>query len=402
MQKLIKKGIAFQKRKMFSEAEQQFLMASKDSATREIALLKLAQLAQAEVNYDLALLKLDEFLKVYPNNLVAQLTRAHIAGLKGSLLDYRKTVNDIVASIQNTTELTADAGEKLLIAIQYASTGMQRLDHLKTLSECIRLTIKNKKKINADILILQAEVYLALKEYDEFVETVKKANELHAENKKIFFLSKIADKYASPDYPDYTQAKVFGIGLSRTGTHSLNRALNILDYHSIHWRNPYTKNVVGDDDSPLYDGFTDVSISYRFEALYKIFPNAKFIFTTRNEQSWVKSISIHYENSRSIFSPDQLSLNDQVQRFNGALGEIEGNLYSNHTSWKNAFREFETRVRAFFSDKPKDRFLKLAITEGDGWDKLCAFLEKPLPEIPFPNANKGPAHMNHKWEQHRV
>jgi len=29
------------------------------------------------------------------------------------------------------------------------------------------------------------------------------------------------------------------------------------------------------------------------------------------------------------------------------------------------------------------------ITKGDGWDKLCKFLEKPKPDVSFPHKNKG-------------
>ena len=44
-------------------------------------------------------------------------------------------------------------------------------------------------------------------------------------------------------------------------------------------------------------------------------------------------------------------------------------------------------VRAYFGDS--DDFLEFSIEEGDGWEKLCRFLDKPVPNVPFPHKNKG-------------
>ena len=36
---------------------------------------------------------------------------------------------------------------------------------------------------------------------------------------------------------------------------------------------------------------------------------------------------------------------------------------------------------------PHDRLLVMDIIAGDGWDKLCPFLGKPVPEAAFPHRN---------------
>ena len=41
-------------------------------------------------------------------------------------------------------------------------------------------------------------------------------------------------------------------------------------------------------------------------------------------------------------------------------------------------------VREYFRDRHND-FLTMNILEGNGWDVLCPFLGKPLPQSPFPN-----------------
>jgi hypothetical protein len=47
-------------------------------------------------------------------------------------------------------------------------------------------------------------------------------------------------------------------------------------------------------------------------------------------------------------------------------------------------------VRQFFADKPAGKLLELAICEGEGWEKLCPFLDVPVPAVPFPVKNTAP------------
>jgi hypothetical protein len=44
-------------------------------------------------------------------------------------------------------------------------------------------------------------------------------------------------------------------------------------------------------------------------------------------------------------------------------------------------------IKNFFKDKP-DQFLELRICEGEGWEKLCPFLDVDVPDFPFPYENK--------------
>ena len=54
-----------------------------------------------------------------------------------------------------------------------------------------------------------------------------------------------------------TQEKVFGIGLSRTGTASLNVALQVLGFRTYHWLVPFEKRLVTLEDCFFCDGMTD-------------------------------------------------------------------------------------------------------------------------------------------------
>ena len=45
-------------------------------------------------------------------------------------------------------------------------------------------------------------------------------------------------------------------------------------------------------------------------------------------------------------------------------------------------------AQIFFESQP-DRFLHMYITDDDRWDKLCKFLDVPVPDTPFPHENRG-------------
>ena len=47
-------------------------------------------------------------------------------------------------------------------------------------------------------------------------------------------------------------------------------------------------------------------------------------------------------------------------------------------------------IELFLNGLPSDRWLKINICDdGDGWEKICPFLNVPIPDIPFPHLNKG-------------
>jgi len=50
------------------------------------------------------------------------------------------------------------------------------------------------------------------------------------------------------------------------------------------------------------------------------------------------------------------------------------------------YQKFVTAVFEYFKGRPKD-LLVMNVSAGDGWEKLCPFLGKPIPGVPFPKAN---------------
>jgi hypothetical protein len=51
-------------------------------------------------------------------------------------------------------------------------------------------------------------------------------------------------------------------------------------------------------------------------------------------------------------------------------------------------RERNEEIIHYFENR-KSKLLVMDITKGDGWDKLCNFLNKSIPNKPFPHKNIG-------------
>jgi hypothetical protein len=169
--------------------------------------------------------------------------------------------------------------------------------------------------------------------------------------------------------------KIFGIGLGKTGTTSLTKALEILGYSAIHGINIY--ELYGNASAS-----TDNSTSVRYKELDILFPGSKFILTTRDLSEWLSSFEEH-SNKLVI---DSL---EAYERFEYSWIRIK--LFGKVEFDKELFAQGYTRhyhdVHEYFRNRQQD-ILVLNICGGEGWPKLCAFLNKPIPSVIFPNLNK--------------
>lgn len=178
--------------------------------------------------------------------------------------------------------------------------------------------------------------------------------------------------------------RIFGIGLSRTGTHSLCAALNTLKIGCIHW--PLSMAQIRGHVASC-----DITVSSRFEQLDKEFPGSKFIYTRRDLGPWLKSCENHYRwlVENNVYG----KLTDEQRAF--ALNS-EDVIYGcrekyafNAERFEHAYKQWEMRVFYYFEKRPND-LLMIDITKGDGWDKLLPFLGDgvSLRDIPFPHKGK--------------
>ncbi len=92
------------------------------------------------------------------------------------------------------------------------------------------------------------------------------------------------------------QPKIFGLGLSRTGTSSLTLALERLGYRIMHFPDDLsTVRELSRGDSKLsilrkYDGITDITTIPFYKQLDAQYPGSKFILTVRELGPWLDSI----------------------------------------------------------------------------------------------------------------
>jgi len=77
--------------------------------------------------------------------------------------------------------------------------------------------------------------------------------------------------------------KIFGVGLSRTGTISLTAALRVLGYSAHHY--PPRPLVA----AATHDALTDVPVIPHLRTLDCLYPDAKWILTVRDEEAWLAS-----------------------------------------------------------------------------------------------------------------
>ncbi|KAI1060258.1 hypothetical protein LB506_011107 [Fusarium annulatum] len=224
--------------------------------------------------------------------------------------------------------------------------------------------------------------------------------------------------------------KIIHAGLYRTGTASMAAAYRILGYkahHALHneWHEPWVKleqaaeatfpHLINFPDythngprPPFtreywqnlwgsYDVATDIASTFTLE-LIKAYPDAKVVIVQRKFEDWWPSF--HSEILVSVFEATWLQkfLTWYVLRFRAlhAMRKILAGFFSvNDYSVqaitpdiaRNTYEEFYIKVREAV---PKERRLEYSL--GDGWEPLCEFLEKDIPNVEFPRVNDRKTH----------
>lgn len=188
----------------------------------------------------------------------------------------------------------------------------------------------------------------------------------------------------------WTGGKVFGIGLNKTGTTSLTHALSVLGYSAVHYHhgeltseeiNRHITEAVHAGEPPLarlpslqdFDAYFDiVSLVRLFPAFDDAYPGSKFILHTRPLAEWLDSREKH------------VLRNQRDPHYRGDWTAVD------REGWTRERDEHHARVRAYFADRPSD-LLEIDLSAGDGWEKLCPFLQCEWPAVPFPKANTAEA-----------
>lgn len=179
--------------------------------------------------------------------------------------------------------------------------------------------------------------------------------------------------------------KIFGIGWARTGTTTLGQSLKILGYRHQSQRLDLVTDVARGDLARVwqvveaFDSFDDWPWIILFKELDAHYPGSKFILTTRDPQKWLKSYANLLAQEANA-SPE----------LHAARRVLYGLPFPDVTPEQllARYQAHHTAVAEHFQARP-EALLTISWEQGDGWEKLCAFLGRPVPTVPFPHENRG-------------
>ncbi len=131
-----------------------------------------------------------------------------------------------------------------------------------------------------------------------------------------------------------------------------------------------------------YNNLEDMPWFLIYKELDKYYDDAMFVLTTRKtDEIWYKSQCKHYDKNMSV--------NEYYKKYTPITNKIVYG-YENPNEHKNEYiakyNQHNKEVREYF--KGKNNFIEMCFENGDGWEKLCAFLGKDIPNTPFPHRNK--------------
>jgi hypothetical protein len=185
--------------------------------------------------------------------------------------------------------------------------------------------------------------------------------------------------------------KIVGTGLGRTGTKSLQSALNMLGLGPCHhmvevFAQPQSAGLWVEaakgrpDWEAIFAGYQSV-VDYPgaqfWRELTAYYPDAKVLHTVRDPDLWFDSTQV------TIFSPESPARrpSSMTEFFNTFLGEFGTRLHDR----KYMTDYFRDHTRKVVEAIPTKRLLIYEVSQG--WGPLCEFLGVEVPATPFPAEN---------------
>lgn len=195
--------------------------------------------------------------------------------------------------------------------------------------------------------------------------------------------------------------KIFCVGLNKTATSSLEVAYKVLGYQKIYSPtlifkknnyNDYSKIINSGFDKnykilfeliDYYDCFKDRPFNTNeiYKTIDRYYLNSKFILTIRNEESWWNSVEKWLSYRMKLHHSTEEKRKMKIELYKK---HFETDVFSKKT-FIDYYRKYNDNVQNYFHNNPN--FLVMNITEGDGWNKLCPFLNLDIPNESFPRSN---------------
>jgi hypothetical protein len=185
--------------------------------------------------------------------------------------------------------------------------------------------------------------------------------------------------------------RIWGCGFHKTSTMSLCEALKILGYNAAHWTTPRWARNIWEElrehgkslTAEKHEAITDFPIGFMYQQIDIGYPRSKFVLTVRDESVWLESVRRHFSDDNQWKSSwDNDAFTHRMHT------EIYGRKRFDADIFLARYRRHNAEVRAYFKDRPGD-LLVMDMDHGAGWPELCAFLGKPIPDIPYPYVNGG-------------
>lgn len=175
--------------------------------------------------------------------------------------------------------------------------------------------------------------------------------------------------------------KVFGIGLNKTGTTTLGRCMKEFGFRHHSFDLALTRSICNGNFQPAfrvideYESFEDWPWPLFYKKIDKHYPESRFILTVRKDSStWFESLKRHAD--RTGPTEFRQLIYDH---------EMPHDFKSHHIAF---YENHNSNVREYFAGK--DNFIEVCWEDGAEWKRLAEFLNKPVPDKPFPHANKSP------------
>lgn len=229
--------------------------------------------------------------------------------------------------------------------------------------------------------------------------------------------------------------QVLSVGLPRTGSYSMSLALEQLGYKDVyhcmhtldrrdHWMffgaasdalfsslpSYNGKGMTAEDWDGMFgpcEAITDIAGPFG-ESMIQCYPDAKVVLVERPFERWEPSV-------RSMFSQNFGAINnflrDWVEPLTAPSDETSfvENLQKMLLGWtraKNRDEILSTEILRAVYDRHNEMVRELVPPErlliyrlGSGWEPLCEFLGKEVPEDPFPHGNEGSALVRTIWDK---
>jgi len=185
--------------------------------------------------------------------------------------------------------------------------------------------------------------------------------------------------------------KIFGVGLNKTGTTTLGECAHALGLRATSCQKALLRDVVIKKDlartlqhAEHFDLFEDWPWPLIYRELDHFFPGSKFILTTRiDEQAWYESLCRYSISTHPWRHSRKLAYGHRFPQRHGV-------------ELKQFYLAHNQSLRTYFKERPQ-QFLEVCWEKGDGWPELCTFLEVPLPDLPFPHANRLGGRKQPRW-----